>query len=213
MTDGHEVSVRHTENDYNRLILQAISSGRPVTQRSLADELGVALGLTNSLIRRLVGKGYVRISGMGTRHIKYLMTADGWEALATATRQSLQNTVHLYTETREQIRHALAQVSLECRPDENGRKPIVFFGAGDVAEIAYVSLQSTDLDLVGVVDDAREGRFFNLPIQRPSQLAAGSIGGTPFSCVVVTSLPHADAIISRLDDLSVPRERVFRISP
>lgn len=213
MTDGHEVSVRHTENDYNRLILQAISSGRPVTQRSLADELGVALGLTNSLIRRLVSKGYVRISGMGTRHIKYLMTADGWDALASATRVSLQNTVHLYTETREQIRHTLAQVSLECEPDRDGRKPVVFFGAGDVAEIAYVSLQSTDLDLVGVVDDARQGKFFNLPIQPPSRLAAGSIDGKPFSCVVVTSLPHADAIMSRLHDLLVPRDRVFRISP
>jgi len=89
-----------SEADYDRKVLQAIASGQRVTQRSLSTELGVALGLTNLLVRRLVGKGYVRVSKMGTRHVRYLMTPAGWEALARATRQSLENTIHLYTETR-----------------------------------------------------------------------------------------------------------------
>ncbi|HEX4567721.1 MAG TPA: winged helix-turn-helix transcriptional regulator, partial [Vicinamibacterales bacterium] len=57
-----------SETEYDRMVLQAIASGQHVTQRSLSSELGVALGLTNLLIRRLVGKGYVKMSKMGTRH-------------------------------------------------------------------------------------------------------------------------------------------------
>ena len=92
----------------------------------------MALGLTNLLIRRLVAKGYVKVAGMGSRHIRYLMTSSGWEALAQATRQSLENTVHLYTQTREQIRSSLSAISERCDMD-----------GADVAEIAYVRLQST----------------------------------------------------------------------
>src|SRR6185369_5962312 len=135
-THRHEVSVPppsmpSSETKYDRKVLQAIASGERVTQRSLSTELGVALGLTNLLIRRLVAKGYVKVAGIGTRHIRYLMTAAGWDALATATRQSLENTVHLYTETREQIRASLSAISARCEAGADGRKRIVFYGAGD----------------------------------------------------------------------------------
>ena len=147
-----------SSEQHDRHILQAIASGQPITQRSLSSDLGVALGLTNLLIRRLAGKGYIKVSGMGTRHVRYLMTPEGWEALGRATRFSLENTIHLYTQTREQIRASLTALSARCHVDDSGRKPVVFYGAGDVAEIAYVSLQKTDLTLIGVVDDRQIGR-------------------------------------------------------
>ena len=197
-----------SETEYNRKVLQAIASGRRVTQRSLSSDLGVALGLTNLLMRRLVAKGYVKVAGMGTRHIRYLMTASGWEALTHATRQSLENTVHLYTQTREQIRGSLSAISERCDMDAAGQKRVVFYGAGDVAEIAYVSLQSTDLTLVGVVDDRRTGRFFDVAICPSEQLSADTIGTVPYGHVVVTSLRHADTIRARIEGRGVPPDRV-----
>src|SRR4051812_36909468 len=107
-----------SQDKYDRQLLQAIASGERLTQRSLARQMGVAVGLTNLLIRRLVGKGYVRIANMGAKHVRYLMTPAGWEALASATRASLQNTVHLYTQTREHIRDSLATISDRCLDDE-----------------------------------------------------------------------------------------------
>jgi DNA-binding MarR family transcriptional regulator len=195
-----------SQGKYDRQILQAIASGERLTQRTLAREMGVAVGLANLLIRRLVGKGYVRIANMGARHVKYLMTPAGWDALAHATRLSLENTVHLYTQTREQIRDSLASISQQCAEHE---KQIVFYGAGDVAEIAYVSLQNTDLSLVGVVDDTRTGRFFHVQISTPDALTRETIAGVPYSHVVVTSLHAADAIRQKLASRDVPPEKVF----
>jgi DNA-binding MarR family transcriptional regulator len=205
--------VRATENEYDRLILQAISSGERVTQRSLAGRLGVALGLTNLLVRRLVAKGYVRVSGLGTRHVRYLMTAAGWEALGRATRISLQNTVHLYTQTREQIRTSLLAISASCPIDARGHKSVVFYGAGDVAEIAYVSLQNTDLCLVGVVDDRRSGEFFGTSIRRPASLIGDGADALEYSRVVVTSLRDGWTIAKRLRDLGIPPARVAYLMP
>jgi DNA-binding MarR family transcriptional regulator len=202
------VRAPRSEPDYDRKVLQAIASGRRLTQRSLSSDLGVALGLTNLLIRRLVAKGYVKIAGMGTRHIRYLMTAEGWDALATATRNSLEDTVHLYTQTREQIRGSLSAISERCDLDASGQKRVVFYGAGDVAEIAYVSLQRTDLTLVGVVDDHRTGRFFEVEICPPEQLAAETLGTVPYGHVVVTTLRHAETIRARIEERGVPPGRV-----
>lgn len=197
------------ENEYDRQILQAIASGGRLTQRSLASDLGVALGLTNLLIRRLVGKGYVRMAGMGTRHVRYLMTPAGWEALGRATRLSLENTVHLYTQTREQIRATLTVVSERCDVDTAGQKRVVFYGAGDVAEIAYVSLQRTDLRLVGVVDDRRRGLFFDVTISGPECLSADTLDGTAYSHVIVASIRHAEAIQARISERGILPGRVF----
>ena len=198
-----------SEHEYERQILQAIASSDRVTQRSLSGDLGVALGLTNLLIRRLVAKGYVKMAGIGTRHVRYFMTPAGWEALANATRLSLENTVHLYTQTREQIRASLSDVSARCEADAAGLKRMVFYGAGDVAEIAYVSLQSTDLTLVGVVDDRRRGRFFNVTIYDPDRLTADRLDGVAYSYIIVASIRHTDAIRARIAARGVPSHRVF----
>jgi len=205
------VSSPPTHEKHSLRILDAFESDHHVSQRSLARELGVALGLTNLLVRRLVAKGYVRLAGMGTRHVWYLMTPEGLEALGRATKASLENTLHLYTETREQIRAGLNLVSARCPADESGQKRVVFYGAGDVAEIAYISLQSTDLALVGVIDDQRKGRFFDLEISDPGSLTAQAVGGTPYSHIVITSLRHADSIRKNLESRHVDAERVFSL--
>jgi DNA-binding MarR family transcriptional regulator len=196
------------KDDYSWQILQAIANGDRITQRAVSKNLGVALGLTNLLIRRLGAKGYVRVTGIGTRHVRYLMTPAGWQALGRATRASLENTVHLYTQTREQIRAGLSQFSATHQPNDAGEKPVIFYGAGDVAEIAFVSLQTTDLKLVGVVDDRRTGQFFHLPIRPSDLLTTESLDGVRYDYVVVTSFRHSDAIAMRLAARAVPRARV-----
>src|SRR6185503_9726 len=98
------------------------------------------------------------------------------------------------TQTREQIRATLAEVSERCEADAGGQKRVVFYGAGDVAEIAYVSLQNTDLTLVGVVDDRRRDQFFGVTIRGRECLTAEALDNEPYSHLIVTSVRHADAI-------------------
>src|SRR2546426_10584779 len=51
---------RYRERDLE--ILTAIGEGRPLTQRALAQRLGVALGLTNLYLKRLAKKGLIKIT-------------------------------------------------------------------------------------------------------------------------------------------------------
>jgi hypothetical protein len=153
------------------------------------------------------------MSKMGTRHVRYFMTPAGLEALGRATRVSMANTVHLYTETREHIRASLTELSERIAADRKGEKRVVFYGAGDVAEIAYVSLQRTDLTLVAVVDDRKHGRFFDLQIVDPTTLTADTINGAPYAQLVVTSIrPNVtEAIRARIADRGIPSQKVCLI--
>ena len=57
------------------------------------------------------------------------------------------------------------------RIEESKVREIVFLGAGDLAEIAYISLQQTDIRLIAVADQARAGeRFLGHRILHPKRL-------------------------------------------
>ena len=62
---------------YSLRILDVVAADRAVTQRSLARDLGIALGLTNLLIKRLVRKGWMRVTHISPNRVRYLITPAG----------------------------------------------------------------------------------------------------------------------------------------
>ena len=191
---------------HTREILAEIERGKGVTQRSLSTRLGLALGLTNSLIRRLVNKGYVKIVNVRPNRVKYLITPAGIAEKARATRSYLARTVNLYVETRRHIHAGLMAASKHA--NGNGRVRVVFYGAGEIAEIGYACLQETDLELVGVIDDRRTGSFFGAPILPSAALRASRLNDTPFDRLIVMSLEEVDEIRARLKLSGCPDDQV-----
>ncbi len=202
-----------SHDHHTRRILTRVEAGDKISQRSLAKELGIALGLTNLLIRRIVKKGWVKVINVKPNRVRYLITPTGIAEKARITRSYLDNTLRLYTETRDRIRERLMVLSNECPgvPGLNGGKRIVFYGAGDVAEIGYICLQSTDLHLVGVVDDRRMKPFFGIPVNSPDCVRASGLNGQQFDRLVVMSFRHADRIRARLESVAFPADKVFWI--
>ena len=201
---------RHDQ--YIHQILTNIETGQPVSQRSLSKELGVAVGLVNLLIRRLATKGYIKITTIPAKRVRYALTPSGMAEKARISRAYFENTVRLYTETRERIRARFEQLSVEWTFDlhdgiDGPEKRVVFYGAGEVAEIAYVSLQSTDLRLIGVIDDFVEGPFFGKPVQRREALVGSTLNGAAFGCVVVASIRKAEIMRENLSGVGLSRDR------
>jgi DNA-binding MarR family transcriptional regulator len=192
-----------------RGILLEIESNDGVSQRHLARRLGIALGLTNLLVRRIVAKGWVKVTHIHPNRVRYLLTRAGIAAKARLTREYLESSLLFYAEARERIRERFGELSAEL--DAAGpTKRIVFLGAGEIAEIGYVSLQETDLQLVAVIDATRVKPFFGLPVQQPDPLAAASLGEQPFDRLVVMSFEKKKTRAA-LDKLGVAPDRVFWI--
>lgn len=189
-------------------ILSAIEREKTVTQRRLSQDLGIALGLTNSVLKRLAKQGLVRISHIRSRRLRYYLTPKGILEKSKLMKMSILNTVRLYTETRDQILR-----SLDCLIDgENNRSRVVLYGAGSVAEITFVALQHKGFELVGVIDDKKVGgKFCSLAILSPDLLTNDGLDGRSYDKVIVASLRSARKIAERLKDLGISLTRIHYI--
>lgn len=193
-----------------RRLLDALESDQGASQRSLAKELGIALGLTNLLVRRLVRKGWVRASQIRPNRVRYLITPDGIAEKARMSRAYFESSVQVYRQTRDRIQQQFSALSIEWPNEGPGvAKRIVFYGAGEVAEIGYICLGETDLHLVGVVDAARTKPFVGLSVCTPEQLDGLALNGQPFDRLVVMSFSRTDALRAEVLNLRVPLDCVF----
>ena len=92
----------------------------------------------------------------------------------------------------------------------DGSARVVFWGAGELAEICYVSLQETGLSLVGVVDDTRVGRqFFGLSVLGTHRLGPSRIDGVPYDALVVLSLDEPAAVRVMAQRAGIDLSHVF----
>lgn len=159
------------------LLLDEISKGEPLSQRDLSKRMNVALGLVNSYIRNLVAKGYLRVSNISKNNCKYLLTPRGFSEKTRLAYDLLQDYTRIYREARENLKQLFKQMGAD------GVKKVVFAGADEVAEIAYITLQETGIKLTGVVDgEMARKKFFGLDI-RP----VGEIKKLNYDCVVITT--------------------------
>jgi hypothetical protein len=188
---------------HTRRLLAEVEAGNGSSQRSLSRRLGIALGLTNLLLRRVVHKGWVKATNIKPNRVRYLITPAGIVEKARISREYLASSVKLYTEARDRIHHTLSAVSAEW-PRESGDKHIVFFGGGEVAEIGYVCLQDTDLRLVGVIDEVRSKPFFGVPVHPLNRLEPRMLVGVPYERIIVMSFSDTSAIRQKLDERGIP---------
>lgn len=195
-------------------ILTEVEAGNAVSQRSLARSTGIALGLTNLVLKRLVRKGLVRISRVQRNRVKYLITPAGIAEKARMSRAYFAYTTRFYAEARNRVRDRFLALSntWPSDADGNGRKRIVFYGAGEVAEIGFVCLQETDLTLVATVDGDSNRRMLGTPVQPRSWLDTREVWAQ-FDVIVVMSFSDAELAEARshLASIAFPAERVFLI--
>jgi DNA-binding PadR family transcriptional regulator len=197
------------QDEYARQLLTGIASGKAVSQRSMARELGIALGLTNLLMRRLARKGWIRIVKVKPNRLLYFITPAGIAEKARMSREYFQRSVSFYVETRDRIRQSFDLLTAAEDGGGNGRvERIVFLGAGEVAEIGYLCLAETGLELVGVVDDERVRPFFGVNVRRMEELTPEHIAGRPYDRLAVMSFGEPQDIRARLAGLGIPDGKI-----
>jgi DNA-binding MarR family transcriptional regulator len=170
------------------LLLSEIATEEPLSQRELASRLGIALGLVNSYLKNLIAKGYVRVRNFPGNRYAYLLTPQGAAEKSRLAYQHLRYFTNLYLVARQDFSTLFAGFA------GAGVPAVVFCGVDEVTEIAYLSLKTTPLRLVAVLDDDRAGEsFFGMTI-----LPLADLGRFPREQVVLTSLKKEEELRERL---------------
>lgn len=180
-------------------ILEEIEKNAGFTQRQLASQLDISLGLVNSFIKRLARKGYVKITTVPKNRLRYVLTPKGLAEKTRLTYEFIQYSFSFYKTARKRIKTVLGVV------EKDGGRRVVFCGGGDLTEIAYISLQETQLSMVAIVDDHRSGqKLLGHTIRRSSVLDS-----LDYDKIIITSLNSRDAIYQNLLKHGVPASKIL----
>lgn len=170
-------------------ILTELSADDSLTQRDLSSRLGIALGLVNSYIKNLIAKGYITVKSIPPRRYAYFLTPKGFAEKTRLTYDLLHDYTRIFREARTNLKGLFSELGA------GGMKKVVFAGADEVAEIAYITLQEAGMELSGVVDgnEMAGKKFFGREIK-----PVGDIGSLDYDCIVVVSYLKRKAIYEEL---------------
>ena len=190
----------HAVNDRLLLdLLGAIAENHGTTQRDLSARLGIALGLTNALIKRLARKGHIKIMPVSPRRVKYLLTPKGILEKRRLTYSYVQFSVGYYRDLRARLSALFDRLAAE------GARRVAFYGAGEVAEIALICSHGTPLELVAIVDDRPAGKTM---LGRPVG-SLPDLRGVALDALILTAPVPPERLTERFAQCGIPETKVW----
>ena len=172
-----------TANEQHELrVLELVEERDRITQRGVATELEIALGMANALIKRLVHKGYIKVKDAPSRRYKYYITPEGFIEKGRLVSKYIANSFKFFGEVRRDYEMLAGQVSASQGTG------VCCVGTGEVMEIAQMVFAAHNIEVVCVLDVlANEGdQYFQNYRDIPGEIAS------QIECLVITETrrPH-----------------------
>lgn len=155
-------TTKSTDVEQTRIVLgllEYVERGGEQSQRRLASELGVALGLVNAYVKRCIRKGLVKVRHAPARRYAYYLTPSGFAEKSRLTVEYMSHSLALFRRAKTDCMAALAAAR------ERGFTRIALFGLSDLAEIAVICALDSGMTIVAVIDpEAPVQRFAGAPV-------------------------------------------------
>jgi DNA-binding MarR family transcriptional regulator len=194
-------TARSEEPDNARIVLgllESVERDGAQSQRKLASDLGIALGLVNAYLKRCVKKGLLKIGQAPSRRYAYYLTPRGFAEKSRLTVEYLSSSFAFF-------RHAREDCSLVLRAAHaRGWNRIALVGVSDLAEIAAICALEQGIAIVAVVDTkSTNDRFVGAPVVPSIDAVPGD-----FDALLITDLQATrESVKAALNAIEV--ERVF----
>jgi len=176
----------NTDNENERIVLGLLSSVETDgarSQRHIAAELGIALGLVNAYLKRCVKKGLVKVSDAPARRYAYYLTPQGFAEKSRLTVQYLSDSFSFFRKAKGDCTRIFDEAAAR------DYKRLALGGKSDLAEIAILCAVEVGATVVGIVDPRNEGsRLVGVEV-----FGAYSDLKDGFDAIIVTDVARAQA--------------------
>ena len=186
------------------MILDLIEKNKDITQRVIADQIGVAVSMVNAYVDEYEQKGFVKRKYLSTKTVEYFVTKKGTERRKVLNIGYLNASQHLYDSAKENIESFLVQI--ENKKFQN----ILLYGAGEVAQILLHSIETRDnskINVLAIIDDDpnKQGNALNnkMIINR-NQIADYVHDG-----ILISSYINNDKMLKNLQEQNYSLTKVF----
>ena len=183
-TSNEQVS---SESEITLGLLNAVHENSAITQRLVARDLGIALGLANAYLKRCIRKGHIKVKQIPSNRYAYYLTPQGFAEKTRLTADYLAYSFTFFRRAREQCLAALQ----EC--EHHNWKRVVLAGASELSEILTLTAGDTNITIAGIVDKGfKHKKFAGLEV---------------FSCL--DEIVQIDAVV--ITDVNNPQDRFDRL--
>jgi DNA-binding MarR family transcriptional regulator len=142
-------------------LLESVERDGAQSQRKLASDLGIALGLVNAYLKRCVKKGLLKMGQAPARRYAYYLTPHGFAEKSRLTVEYLSSSFSFFRSAREDCSSLLETARA------NGWNRVVLIGVSDLAEIAMICALEQGISVVAVVDStSAKERFVGVLIAK-----------------------------------------------
>jgi DNA-binding MarR family transcriptional regulator len=130
-------------------ILDGVERDSTVTQRRLAGDLGIALGLANAYLKRAARKGLIKVRQVPARRYAYYLTPKGFAEKARLTAEYFSSSLEFYRAARAACAALLAEASAA------GQQKLLLLGSGDLTEVMLISAADAEVEVLAILDPTR----------------------------------------------------------
>ena len=187
------------DQDVTRKILAKIDSEPAISQKRMAAEIGISVGMINWHIKRCASKGLIKFQQAPVQRYLYYLTPEGFAEKAKLTASYLQSSFSIFKTGRVQYE----AIFVECI--KNGWSDIAFLGDTELTELAsMVAARFVGLNVVSVIDEnATRQEHYGIPLvitrQQRGKLAKSNKIDALIACHYLASI---DGVINKDDIVS-----------
>jgi DNA-binding MarR family transcriptional regulator len=179
-------------------LLTSVERDGGQSQRRIASELGIALGLVNAYLRRSVKKGLVKVTAAPARRYMYYLTPQGFAEKSRLTVEYLSVSFGFFRRAKAECGVVFGMAA------ERGFSRVALAGVCDLAEIAMICALDTGVKVTAIVDTrSKLSHFVGVPVVSSFEAVADSC-----DAILITDLQRAGELAAQAGAVFSP-ERVL----
>lgn len=183
------------------VVLEALHADEHLSQRHLAARLGVALGLANVHLKRLVREGHIRyVPDEHPQRLRYVITPKGITEEKRLRQLFLLSSLQVFRDVRRHLSTAFRACSA------NGSRRIAVYGTDEAAELVYLALKEQGLEPVAIFSAEGGGTFLGMQI-----LGLNECSSVPFDHLLVANMNSSESLIAEIVEAGVASEKLLTL--
>ena len=126
-------------NERELRVIEEVGKDKNLTQRKISHRLGLSLGATNFVLKKLASKGYIKMRQLNRRKIQYILTPKGFAEKVKKSYRYFLKTIHSLKLMERKIQ------DLVLTEYQKGKTHFIIFGDGELADIIELSLRNLNI--------------------------------------------------------------------
>ena len=181
--------------------MEEVDGSANLSQRKIAGQLGIALGVANLLVRSLAKKGYIKVNRLGWKRWAYVLTPAGIARKVNLTVAYVQRFIEHYQRVRYLLREDIQSLPL------NSESRVALIGTSELAELAYLALRDMEVEDIYVYQiNPTKPKFLGIEVNALASMDPGQ-----FAKIVVAVRQDSEDVLERLHEAGALESQVVQL--